>query len=253
MPQQFLLTAHEGIFSAVGREGQQRESPVKAKHAERVHYQVGAPMERIAVDIIGPLPVSRRGNRFVMVVGDYITRWTECCPIPDHCAPTVVTKLVEEFVAGFGVLLKLLRPGMRVWVVSLESSVFNTGDYQNADHTLPSLVRQDDRKIQLNHWKHAQSLDQDQDQSQTDWDKHLALLMMAYRSFEHETTKETPNAMMLGHEVSTPVDLLVGVPEEYTVNTTYAQKLQDRHQCGWVRRCGKVHRCALHECKSRTD
>ena len=65
------------------------------------------------------------------------------------------------------------------------------------------------------------------DQSQTDWDEHLALLMMAYRSSKHETTKETPNAMMLGREVSMPVDLLVGTGRA-TVNTAYAQKLQDR-------------------------
>ena len=73
MPQQFLLAGYEGIFSAVGREVSTvpAKSPVKDKRAEMVHYQGGGPMERIAVDIMGPLPVSRRGNRFVMV---YFTR-----------------------------------------------------------------------------------------------------------------------------------------------------------------------------------
>ena len=73
-----------------------------------VHYQVGAAMERIAVDIMGPLPVTNRGNKFVMVVGDYFTRWTECYAIPDHKAPTVATKLTEEFVARFGIPLNFI-------------------------------------------------------------------------------------------------------------------------------------------------
>ena len=68
------------------------------------------------------------------------------------------------------------------------------------------------------------------DQSQTDWDEHLAMLAMAYRLSEHKTTKETPNAMMLGREVRMPVDLLVepipvSVP---TATTAYAQNLQDK-------------------------
>ena len=68
------------------------------------------------------------------------------------------------------------------------------------------------------------------DQSQTDWDEHLALLAMAYRSSEHETTKETPNAMMLGREVRMPVDLLVDpIPVSVpTATTAYAQNLQDK-------------------------
>ena len=48
-----------------------------------------------------------RGNKYIMVVGDYFTKWTECYAIPDQKAPTVDTKLVEEFVARFGVPLEL--------------------------------------------------------------------------------------------------------------------------------------------------
>ena len=41
---------------------------------------------------------------------------------------------------------------------------------------------------------------------QRDWDTHLPYLMMAYRSDEHETTGCTPNSLMLGREVATPMD-----------------------------------------------
>ena len=44
-----------------------------------------------------------------------------------------------------------------------------------------------------------------------DWDVHLPYAMMAYRSAEHETTGLTPNVLMLGREVSTPVDLMYGM------------------------------------------
>ena len=40
-------------------------------------YNVGAPFERIAVDIAGPFPESERGNRYVLVAMDYFTKWPE--------------------------------------------------------------------------------------------------------------------------------------------------------------------------------
>ncbi|KAJ8951466.1 hypothetical protein NQ318_000160 [Aromia moschata] len=36
-----------------------------------VQYLSGAPFERVAVDILGPLPVTDRGNKYLMVVMDY--------------------------------------------------------------------------------------------------------------------------------------------------------------------------------------
>ena len=43
------------------------------------------------------------------------------------------------------------------------------------------------------------------------WDMHLQCVMMAYRSAEHETRGITPNVLMLGREVSTPLDLMYGM------------------------------------------
>ncbi|KAK3721661.1 hypothetical protein QZH41_003683 [Actinostola sp. cb2023] len=40
-----------------------------------------------------------------------------------------------------------------------------------------------------------------------DWDEHLPLVMMAYKSSLHETTGCTPSLMMLGRQISLPVDL----------------------------------------------
>jgi hypothetical protein len=43
---------------------------------------VGAPWERMAIDILGPLPRTDNGNKYIMVVGDYFTKWMEALCIP---------------------------------------------------------------------------------------------------------------------------------------------------------------------------
>lgn len=45
-----------------------------------------------------------------------------------------------------------------------------------------------------------------------DWDVNLQYVMMAYRFTIHETTGFSLNALMLGREVCTPLDILYEVP-----------------------------------------
>jgi len=48
----------------------------------------------MAVDLVGPLPESERGNSYIIVVGDYFCCWLEA--IPNQEASTVAEKLVDE-------------------------------------------------------------------------------------------------------------------------------------------------------------
>ena len=58
--------------------------------------QAGYPMQILAVDILGPLPRSEAGNSYILVVGDYFTRWMEAYPIPNQEAATVAKVLIDE-------------------------------------------------------------------------------------------------------------------------------------------------------------
>ncbi|CAK1600364.1 unnamed protein product [Parnassius mnemosyne] len=68
---------------------------------------VGAPWERIAIDIAGPFPESESGNKYFMVVMDYFTKWPEVFAIPNHKCSTVVDKLVHEVFCRLGVPLEI--------------------------------------------------------------------------------------------------------------------------------------------------
>lgn len=59
-------------------------------------YRVGVPMEMMAVDIVGPLLLTPRGNRFTSVYMDYFTKWPEAYALPNHEAKTVEEVLVSQ-------------------------------------------------------------------------------------------------------------------------------------------------------------
>ena len=84
-----------------------RERPTCTPRAPLRTYNVGAPLERVALDILGPLPHSDRGNKYIVIIGDYFSKWTEAYEIPNQEATTVARVLVKEFVAHFGILKQI--------------------------------------------------------------------------------------------------------------------------------------------------
>ena len=80
-----------------------KKSPSRKDRASMKQYSVGAPFERIALDIMGPLPESQQGNRYILVISDYFTRWVEAFAMADQEACTVADVLVKGFILRFGV------------------------------------------------------------------------------------------------------------------------------------------------------
>ena len=68
---------------------------------------MGTPFERIAMDIVGPLPKTRRGNEYILVVSDYATRFPEAIPLCRFTATAVAEQLVDLF-AKFGIPKEIL-------------------------------------------------------------------------------------------------------------------------------------------------
>ena len=63
----------------------------------------GEPFERVALDIIGPLPKTDRNNRYILTVVDHFTKHVEAYALADKKATTVARVLLNEFVSRYGV------------------------------------------------------------------------------------------------------------------------------------------------------
>ena len=60
----------------------------------------GEPFERVAMDIIGPLPRTARDNRYIFTVVDHFTKHAEAYALPDQEAVTVARVFLNEFVCS---------------------------------------------------------------------------------------------------------------------------------------------------------
>ena len=55
------------------------------------------------MDVAGPFPVSNAGNRYVIVVMDYFSKWPEVYAIPNQETNTITNVFVNNWVCLYGV------------------------------------------------------------------------------------------------------------------------------------------------------
>ena len=71
-------------------------TPKNRLRAPLVPLAVEGAFDRVAIDALGPLPLSNSGNRYIIVLSDYLTCWPEAFAVPDITAETVAQLLLDE-------------------------------------------------------------------------------------------------------------------------------------------------------------
>ena len=76
------------------------KTPMKSIVTER-------PLQIVAMDFVGPLPMSEQGNTYALVMVDHFTRWPIAYAVEDTEAETVARK-VSSFIHTYGCPEELL-------------------------------------------------------------------------------------------------------------------------------------------------
>merc|ERR1711893_451990 len=162
---------------------------------------------------MGPLPTTPEGYNYVLVVMDYFTKWVEVFAMKDQMAETVAAVLVDEVFSRLGCPIELHSDQGSNFKSRVMTEVYRLMGIKKTQ-TTPYHPRGDGMVERMNKTL-EDMLAHCVSERQTDWNQHLPLLAMAYQSAPHSTTAESPNLLMLGREVTLPVDLVVKpLPEE---------------------------------------
>ncbi len=200
-----------------------RKRPRHVPKAPLGNIRVGAPMDRIDTDILGPLPTTDAGMKYILLVQDQFTKWTECYAIADHTAETVAHKIVFEFISRFGAPLAIHSDQGRNYEAQLFKQVCKLLEIDKV-HCTPWHPQANGSVEKFNQVL-LNMISMYVDKNQRNWDKYLPLLTSAYRSCDHSTTGYSPNFMMLGRETLQPVELLFG---------GYRPTTDDQNECDYV-------------------
>ena len=187
-----------------------RKTPIPAPCAPMQLDPVERPLQRVAMDILGPLPETEKGNKYILVIGDYFTKWKEAYPLPNMEAMTVARHLVSEFMCRFGVPEQLHSDQGRNFESGVIKGICELLQVRKT-RTTPYHPQSDGMVERFNRTL-LNLLSLSVSENERDWDVKLPVLLFAYRTSVHETTGVTPFSMMLGREARLPEDLIYGLP-----------------------------------------
>ena len=75
-----------------------RKSPVN-RHQPMGHVTVSGKFERVAMDLLDVSVISAKGHKYILVVCDYFTKYTEAYPLTDKTARSA---LMDKWLPTFG-------------------------------------------------------------------------------------------------------------------------------------------------------
>lgn len=190
---------------------------------------IGEPFRRIAMEVVGPLPRTSKGNRFILVISDYATRYPEAIPLRSVTAHKVAEVLNDLFARHgipeqiftdqgtnftstlLGELYKLI--GVR----ALRTSPYHpqtNGLVERFNCTLKSMLR----KV-LKDEKRG-------------WDRMLPYVLFAYREVPQATLGFSPFELQYGRDIRGPLDVLkeewTHDPDTETDVLLYIMEVRDR-------------------------
>ncbi len=190
---------------AARKHGQTKKAPLR-------QYTVGSPMERLSIDILGPLPETTNGNKYIVVVADHFSKWIEAFALPDQTSETVASVVVREVVCRFGTPLQLHSDQGANFEAKLFQDMVKLLGIQKTRTT--GLHPQSDGLVERYNRTLLTMLTMYAQDDQQTWDTYLPFVMMAYRASKHDSTGLTPNLLMLGREINLPLTAVVATPKE---------------------------------------
>ena len=159
------------------------------------------PFSRVAVDIVGPIsPPTNNGNRFILTVVDYATRYPEAKALKKIDSETVAEALVEIY-SRIGIPREVLtdqgkqftsdlmkEAGRLLSIKQLTTTLYHpscNGLVERFNGTLKSMLR----KLS--------------EEKPTQWDRYIPSLLFAYRDSIQESTGCSPFQLLYGRRQRT--------------------------------------------------
>jgi hypothetical protein len=188
-----------------------------------------AAFQCLGIDVLGPLPVTTKGNRYLLCIVDYYTRWPIVFPMSNQTAPTIAKLLVEQVFLVYGFPATLLSDRGSNFLSIILAAVLNVFRVKKISTT--SYHPQTNGLTERFNSTLVAMLSHFINHKQTDWDAYIPYVLYAYRTSTQEYLGESPFYCLFGRSAISPEEIVLGTAnQEYKEKETreYLNELRDR-------------------------
>jgi transposase InsO family protein len=191
------------------------------------------PFQHIGVDIVGPLPTTRRGNVYILTIVDHFTRWAEAIALEEQTTRSIARAIIQHVICRHGLFETMTSDNGSVFVSELADVIYKelgikrvrTTPLHPQSNGLPERFN-GTLKTTLLMWCNEE---------QDNWDELLAYAVFAYNTAFHVLIQEKPFYLINGRDPLLPMDVIINRQhDEYDDIHHYAyeltQKLRQVHE-----------------------
>lgn len=177
----------------------------KHQHHTPWNFPASRRFQTIHIDLVGPLPPSRKGSVYLFTMIDKFSRWIEAVPLTNISAKTCADVFVSTWVARFGIPDAIVSDQG----TQFESAIFNNVLLQLGIKHLRTTTYhpQTNGAVERCHRTLKNSL-RTMCSTTQDWEEKLPLVLLSLRTTISEPTQIAPCKLVLGSDIRVPVDLL---------------------------------------------
>ncbi|KAL5505725.1 hypothetical protein EMCRGX_G007206 [Ephydatia muelleri] len=163
------------------------------------------PFSRVAMDIVGPLPRSRSGNKYILVLCDYGTKYPEAIPLKSIDAEHIAEQLISVF-SRIGIPREILTDQGSNFTSQLLAELYRL---LNIHPIVTSPYHpQTDGLVERFNQTLKSMLSRFSEEEGKNWDKMIPYILFAYREVPQATTGFSPFELLFGRDVRGPLDVL---------------------------------------------
>lgn len=162
------------------------------------------PFDKVYVDIVGPLPISSNGNKYILSMLDDLTRFVEFVPLPNQLAETVARALYEEILCRYTIPKNIVTDNG----TNFECSVFKAlCRLLGVSKLRTTPYHPQGNVVERQHSSLGNYLRNFVEGHPTDWDIFLRTAAHAYNNTPHSSTGFAPIELLFGFVSEIPTNL----------------------------------------------
>ena len=185
---------------------------VKTKQPMQITDTPTKVFEKLQMDIVGPLPETETGNRYILTWQDCLSKYSGGIPLSNVEAPTIAVAFAEAFICLYGCPESVQTDQGSQFLSSIMANVakiFRIKQFKSTSfhpQSLGSLERSHHTFVEyLKHYC-----------TQVNWDLWLPFAMFSFNTSLHESTGFTPYEVVFGNKARMPSEF-----KEENVPLTY--------------------------------
>ncbi|UYV83583.1 hypothetical protein LAZ67_23001537 [Cordylochernes scorpioides] len=214
-----------GLYNSVRRyvahckECQRRKGENKLPAGKLIPIKPSSfPFQKIGMDLLGRFPLSDKGNRWIIVCTDYLTKYAIAKALPSGTAAEIATFILEEVILKHGAPREIITDRGRAFMSQMVKEVTSRCKishlFTTAYHPQTNGLTERLNKTL------GDMLSMYVDAEQRDCDSVLPYVIFAYNMAQQGSTRFSPFFLVHGREAETLLDVLLPYEDETSLGTS---------------------------------